>query len=267
VDLDGVDRYSGAVTAIDKALQVLDVLADSPTPLGLGEVVIGSRLPKATVRRLLVNLIDQSLVLQNDEGRYEVGNGLVDRAARAMAAMNLAEEGRDALSELREHVTGTLALSRFADRSLTTVLQLDSSASTYVVSPTARAPLYATAAGKAVLAFLPEVDMRRLVPAEFASLTPRTLAGQVELGQEVVVIRQRGYALEDEEAQLGVRAIAAPIRSFVGRPIGTLTVAAAAKILSVPELVRMASFLTAAADVISQRVGGTPVTGSRRHSA
>lgn len=255
---------SVAVTAIDKAMRVLDVLADSPTPMGLSEVIAATDLPKPTARRLLLSLMDQSLALQNDNGSYQLGNGAIELAARALASMSLADESRQALAALRDHVTGTIILNTFAAQSLTTATHLDSADHAYVMAPSTRAPLYATAAGKAVLAFLPEADRRRLVPEEFRRLTPKTLAGRKELEQEVLAIRQRGYAVEDEEAQAGIRAIASPLRNFTGRPIGTLGVATAAKIMSLPELVRMTTYLTATADDISHRLGGAPVSASRR---
>jgi IclR family KDG regulon transcriptional repressor len=258
---------SAIVTAIDKAMRVLDVLADSPTPMGLSEVVAAAGLPKPTVRRLLLSLIGQSLVLQNDNGSYELGSGVIELATRALSSMSLADESHQALVSLRDHVTGTIVLNRFAAHSLTAVTHLDSADKVYVVSPPARAPLYATAAGKAVLAFLPESDRRRLVPDEFRRLTEKTLAGTADLEQEVLGIRQRGYAVEDEEAQTGIRAIASPLRNFTGQPIGALAVAAAAKITSMPELVRMATYLMAAADDISHGLGGAPFTAFRRGHA
>lgn len=255
---------SANVTTIDKALCVLDVLADSPTPMGLSEVVARVGLPKPTVRRLLLSLIDQSLVLQNDNGAYELGNGVIELAARALSSMNLVTESHQALITLRNHVTGTIILSRFAAHSLAKITHLDSVENVYVMSPSARAPLYATAAGKAVLAFLPESERRRIVPNEFLRLTDKTLPSRADLEQEVFAIRQRGYATEDEEAQTGIRAIASPLRNFTGQPIGALTVATAAKITSMPELARMAAYLTAAADDISHHLGGPPITAPRR---
>jgi DNA-binding IclR family transcriptional regulator len=255
------------VTAIDKALDVLDILAGAKRPLGLGEVVSASGLPKPTVRRLLLGLIQQSFVLQNVEGKYEVGNAVVDLAARSLGQVTLAEESRQILTALRQRVTGTITLTRFSDHGLSTVTQIDASSSAFLISPTSNAPLYATAAGKAVLAFMPQPDVERLVPETMTALTANTIGTIDQLREELQVIRNRGFAIEDEEAQDGVRAVAVAVRTFVHRPIGAVAVASAAKLTSMPELIRMAPYLVAAGDEISTRLGGDPVTGNRKRSA
>jgi DNA-binding IclR family transcriptional regulator len=236
--------------------------------MGLGELVAACGLPKPTVRRMLLGLIDQSLALQNDAGKYELGNGPIDLTARCLTTTDLADTSRPVLNTLRQHTAGTIVLCRLADdRRLTNVLEVHAASSSYVVTPDAGAPLYATAAGKAVLAFLPAADLRRLTPQEITPLTPHTLSTRAELEEEAKVIRDRGYALENEEAAVGVRAIAAPIRSFTARPIGAIVVAAPAKLVAIPELARMSSHLTAAADDISAQFGGSPVASSRRRIA
>jgi DNA-binding IclR family transcriptional regulator len=255
------------VTAIDKAFDLLDILAREQRPLGLTEVVAACGFPKPTVRRLLLGLLAQSFVMQNADGKYEFGNAVIDLAARSLRHLTLSEESRPILAALRSKVTGTISLGRFTDHGLTTITQIDASASAFLVSPTSAAPLYATAAGKAVLAFMPRPDVERLVPARMEPVASRTVASLGDLLQELEVVRARGYAIEDEEAQDGVRAVAVPIRTFAHRPIGAISVASAAKLVSIPELTRMAPYIVAAGDEISQRLGGDPLMRVRsKHS-
>ncbi|MFE7979875.1 IclR family transcriptional regulator [Streptomyces shenzhenensis] len=255
------------MTAIDKAFDLLDIVAEAQRPLGLTEIVNASGLPKPTVRRLLVGLLGQSFVMQNAQGKYEFGNAAVDLAARTLGGMTLAEESRPTLSGLRAHVTGTISLNRFSDHRLTTIIQIDASTSAFLVSSSSSAPLYATAAGKAVLAFMPRPDMERLVSYEMDPVTSRTLTNREDLAKELEVVRTRGFAFEDEEAQDGVRAVAVPVRTFAHRPIGAVSVASAAKLVSIPELGRMAPYLVAAADEISARLGGDPVSEGKARRA
>lgn len=260
-------RYHGPVTAIDKAFDLLDILADKQRPLGLSEVVSASGLPKPTVRRLLVGLQEQSFITQNAQGKYAFGNAVVDLAARTLSHLTLVEESRPVLGGLRSHVTGTISLSRFTDHGLTTLTQIDASASAFLVSPTTNAPLHATAAGKAVLAFMPRPDVARIVADAVEPVTARTLTSMEDLIHELEVVRGRGFAIEDEEAQDGVRAVAVPVRTFTHRPIGAVAVASAAKLVSIPEMTRMAPYLIKAADEISARLGGDPVMRSRTRQA
>jgi IclR family KDG regulon transcriptional repressor len=251
------------VTAIDKAFNLLDILARERRPLGLTEVVNASGLPKPTARRLLLGLQGQSFVMQNSEGKYEFGNAVIDLASRSVRHLTLAEESRSILAALRANVTGTISLGRFTDHDLTTITQLDASSSAFLVSPTSSAPLHATAAGKAVLAFMPRPDVERLVAGRMEAVTSRTVTDLEHLLQELEVVRARGYAIEDEEAQEGVRAISVPIRTYAHRPVGAVSVASAAKLVSIPELTRMAPYVVAAGDNISARIGGAPLMRGR----
>ncbi|WP_168429246.1 IclR family transcriptional regulator [Microbacterium sp. K24] len=250
------------MTTVDKAFDVLDALLQADRPLGLSEVVARLDQPKPTVRRLLLSLIEQSLVLQNSESRYELGGLPVDLASEALSRASLADESNATIYALRQHVRGTITLSRYGDHGLTALVQVDAS-SPFLIAPTSQMPLYATASGKAILAFLPRADVARYVENGMTHVTTHTLEDPTSLAQELSTIRSRGYSVEDQEARLGVRAIAAPIRDFSHRPVGTLSIAAPAKVLSMPELVRMSSRIVTAADAISRRLGGVPLSSAK----
>lgn len=238
------------MTAIDKALDVLDYLSTNGAPESLGSLVEATGLPKPTVRRLLIGLIENGLVVQNQQKKYTLGNELSDLAARASARTSVAEVGRSAVNELRDHVVGTITLFSFSAQGLLPVLQFEDTASAYFTAPRTGALLQQTAAGKAILAemYRPAVDHYLGSTAEEADIT--------ELHEELNLIRSRGYAVENEESQPGVRAVAAAIRSFTERPIGAIAVTVPVRVTSLPELIRMAPRVVDAAQSVSRAFGG-----------
>lgn len=236
------------MTAIDKALDVLDYLSMNGAPESLGNLVEATALPKPTVRRLLIGLIENGLVVQDQQKKYTLGNELSDLAARASARLSVAEVGRSAVGELRDHVVGTITLFSFSAQGLLPVLQLEDTASAYFTAPRAGAQLQQTAAGKAILA-----EMYRPAVDHFLG----TSAAQDDtLHEELALVRERGYAVENEESQPGVRAVAAAIRSFTERPIGAIAVTVPVRVTSLPELIRMAPRVVDAAQSVSTSFGG-----------
>ncbi len=93
-------------------------------------------------------------------------------------------------------------------------------------------PMHATALGKAVLAYLPEAERKDVLDAGMPKLTGRTVATQPALERELEAVRERGYAIEREEAVLGEDGVAAPIFGRNGVVIGGIGVAGPSKRLS-----------------------------------
>lgn len=248
------------VTAIGKAAAVLEMLAAGGRPKGLTEVMRSTGLTKPTARRLLLGLMANGLAMQHPDGRYDLGNGLVDLAARSLTATDLALTGRPLLLELQRHVLGAIVLAGFNDHELTVVAHSNASTVRYVAPAVSAAAHYATAAGKAVLACLPSADVDRLVPDDLVRFTRNTVADRAALDEELHIVRGRGFAIEDEEAEDGVRAVACAVRMYTSRPAGALSVVAPARLVAMGELVRCAGALVATADQLSASLGGLPTT-------
>ena len=117
--------------------------------------------------------------------------------------------------------------------------------------------------GKALLAYVETDDLRRRFSGyDFRSFTPRTIGSIVELLKELAVIRQRRYALDDEEHEPGIKCVAAAIFDFRGRAISSLSVTVPTLRFSEGMLAGLAPKVVAAAEEITARCGGTPPKGS-----
>jgi DNA-binding IclR family transcriptional regulator len=254
--------YARQVTANDKAFDLLDFIVDAKEPPGLTQLVQMSALKKATVRRLLLGHMRQGFVRQDSQKRYLPGLRLLDMAAVAFDSLDLVSEAREVVEGLSDQVPGTLTFAVYADRHLHVALSLASSDPYRVAGRgLGSTGLYATAAGKAVLAFLPPPDVGWLLgPGPWTRYTPNTIGDVDSLAHDLTQVAQCGYALNNEESRLGLRCLAVPIRGHLGRPVAVISISVATSQTSVEDLRQATEPMLFAADTISARIGGPPAT-------
>lgn len=206
----GVGRPRG-VQSVDRALDVLEVLADHRGTLGVTEVARAAGLPPGTTHRLLVALTQRGWVRQDPGRRYGVGPAamrLGDAAYRELAAV--------AASALRAAVEATGETANLAVLEGDQMVYVAQSSSPHTLRIFAevgrRVPLHSTAVGKVALSGLePDRAHALLTGRERVARTPHTLTDAEDLRRELDVVREQGFALDDEEQELGVRCVAVPV--------------------------------------------------------
>jgi IclR family transcriptional regulator, KDG regulon repressor len=212
---------------VGKALDVLDMVAARGRPVRFTELLADATYPKATLYRFLQTLTNQGMLAYDpDRQSYSLGVRLVRLAHAAWAQSSLAPIARPWIDRLSEEVGETIHLA-----------QLDQSQVLYVDKRNARRPVemfaqagkvgpaYCTGVGKAMLAYLPEDALETaLAQQTFHRFTGHTLTTAAALRAELLVIRNRGYAFDDEEHEPGIICVALPILTRAGRVMGALSV-------------------------------------------
>ncbi len=212
---------------VGKALDVLDMVAASGRPVRFTELLGDSAYPKATLYRFLQTLTNQGMLAYDpDRQSYSLGVRLVRLAHAAWAQSSLAPIARPWIDKLSEDVGETIHLA-----------QLDQSQVLYVDKRNARSPVemfaqagkvgpaYCTGVGKVMLAYLDGDALDRALSLQtFHRFTAQTLTTAAALRAELLVIRQRGYAFDNEEHEPGIICVALPIRARSGRIMGALSV-------------------------------------------
>src|SRR5262249_41677038 len=122
----------------------------------------------------------------------------------------------------------------------------------------ARAPGHCTSEGKALLAFRSPDIVERIVGSGLKAWTPRTIVKSHALGVELAAVRKRGFAMDDEEYEVGLRSVAAPIRDHRGNVVATISIAGPTQRVSRKVMQAYAGEVVAAAAAISQRLGYVP---------
>lgn len=212
---------------VGKALEVLDEVARHGRPVRFGELLDRSRFPKATLYRFLQTLTNQGMLSYDpDRQTYALGIRLVRLAHAAWRTSSLAPIARPHIDALSARIGETVHLA-----------QLDAAQVLYVDKRNAREPLpmysqagkvgpaYCTGVGKAMMAFLPEDELEKILGQQsWHRFTPNTLTSVDEMRAELARIRARGYAFDREEHEPGIICVAQPILTDTGRVLGALSV-------------------------------------------
>src|SRR5690349_12464029 len=199
------------VQSLERAFTLLELMADDGGEVPLSRLAVGSGLPLSTIHRLIRTLVARGYVRQLPSRRYVLGPRLIhlgESSSRALSAW--------ALPHLTDLVDGTGETANMAmldgDR-VVYVAQVPSRHSMRMFTEVGRRVyLHCTGVGKALLAQLPdpvatEIINRTGLPA----YTPHTITDPARLLEELGKIRRCGYALDDEEQEIGVRCVAVPL--------------------------------------------------------
>ncbi len=208
---------------------VLETLALAEEELSLTRLQAQLNLPLPTLHRLLQALVERGYVEQNDDSR-RYGPGLrileIAEAAKRNSRFDLSRIVRPFLQRLTDGSGETSNLVVRHNTRIVYIEQVPSPRSVRMFTQVGhRAPLYCTGAGKAVLSCLSTEQLDAYVAtAQLERLTPHTLASREDLVQEIVKVRQRGFAVDDEEFEIGVRCVAAPIVDPTGRCVAAISI-------------------------------------------
>jgi len=205
-----------------------------------------------TMRRL--GLVEQSPVKKT----YQLGPTMVSLGLRALKGMNLRQAALPEMQKLRDETEETVNLSLLSGPE---IIFIERVMSDYLVNANInvgdRLPVYCASMGKAILAFMSETHAEEIISQlEFKARTGRTITSPASLRKELAQIRARGYALNNEELERGLRAVAAPIIGYSGEAFAAINIAwATARHPSRRTFSDFAGKVVAAAEKISLAMG------------
>lgn len=244
---------------------VLRLLAEEGQPLRLSDVQRKTGLPKSIAFRLLKTLGASGFVEQDAEtGRFNVGIAAFEVAQAFPRGGSLVRLGRPYLQALVQESPHTAYLATLDGFEIVYLTSVEGTGPLRVhVSPGARRPAYATAVGKALLATLPDGEIREL-GRQFGlrPLTPTTITSVTRLLQRIREVRTQGYALNVEEAYPGIGAIAAPVQDGAGKTVAGVSLAYATSLLTPDQLPEWIERTTTTAGAISASLATFTLDGS-----
>src|SRR5579864_136028 len=214
------------VQSLDRALEILKLLGNEPE-MRITDLARRLEVHKSTVFRLLATLEEHGLVEQNPSTeRYRLGYGLVRLAGSVVAELDLARTARGVLEELALRTGETVNLAILQGDQVVNIDQI--AAPNLVVNVNwvgKQTPLHATSNGKVLLAFLPEAERTRLLSQPLVRFTPRTITDVKTLERQLTRVREEGWAFTLEELEIGLNAVAAPVRGTDGQVSAAVSVA------------------------------------------
>jgi IclR family transcriptional regulator, KDG regulon repressor len=249
------------LSSVANAILLMKTFSDEQSELGISALAERLGLAKSTVHRLASTLVEAGMLEQNKEtGKYRLGLAVFELGSLVRRKIDISLEAKPWLMTLREQTGETVDLSILDHGGVVCVNFLESKNVNRISSGVGlRKPVHCTAEGKALIAFQPASTIERIVGSGTVERrTPRTLIDPGALKEELANIRARGYATDDEEYELGVRSIAAPIRDDSGNSVAAVGVTGPKQRLTKTRLLSIAPFVTAAAQAISRRLGDRP---------
>jgi DNA-binding IclR family transcriptional regulator len=243
--------------SLDRAVSVLEVLGESDTPLSLAEICARMSLPKTTAHRSLMVLERSALIERTSENRFYLGLKLYELGNRAVEQVDLRSRVYPHFRRLSLQVGETVHLGVLQKTSVVYLDKAEPNRRVCMSSKTGSTnPVYCTSLGKAMLAFQsPERIEQIVAKIKFVRYTRKTLLTADSLLKALERIRRRGYAVDDEEIELGVRCIGAPVFDENRQPIAAVSISGPTSRITVQSVPAIAEQLLLCCREISASLG------------
>lgn len=253
-------RRTYNITALQRGLSLLQLFSTSPSGLTAKQVAERSRLPVSTVHRFLANLEHAGFLACGTDSVYHLGVACFSIGQAALGQLDIRRVSLPHLQELNRQTRETTHLTVRHGLSAVYVEKLDSMEQLRIHSRIGAAvPLYCTAVGKVMLAYMPPEE-RNLVLSQvvFKRFTPNTVGNLQELEAQLFRIRKQGYACDLEEHEMHIRCIAAPIWDNAGAVNASLSVTAPTLRMAISRLRQLAPMIQQVGLQISRELGYFP---------
>jgi len=247
-----------SVRALEKALSILEHLSRIGEDIDLATLTQQLDMPKTTLLRLLNTLKKHNFVQQDERSRrYRLGWALIYLGQAANKVFNIVEFIHPYLEKLSRRSGETVNLV-FLDRNR--AVYVDQVVSDNIIRgvPAVGSPLglHCTAAGKVLLGWQPEKVVEQILKhTELPGLTNKTITERRALRLELERIRKQGWALDDEESELGGRCVAAPIFGKEGSLVASISVIGPANRVNSDTIPDLSTVLMKTAGEISRALG------------
>ena len=240
-----------AIQSVDRAFQLLETISLHPQGLSLTELVNQTQLNKSTAYRLLSSLIAHGYVIKDSRSNtYHISLKLYEIGCRTVNANGFLPVVEPVLRGLAVETNEAI---HFVLREENSVVYL------YKEEPVQSVIHMASRIGvrKAILAFLPQEEQQLIArTTQYQAFTDYTLCTPEALLEDLELTRRRGYAVDDQEHELGIRCVAAPIKNEQGNAYAAISLSAPITRLGEARIQEVANQITAAAMQISQLLNG-----------
>lgn len=250
---------NGSVQSIDRVLDILEVLSGTPSGLLLSELSAITGLHISTTHRLVNVLVDRGYAMkEHSNGKYRLTLRTFAIGSRVSAVWDLLSMARPYLDELASvsqeavHLVerdGFHVVYLYKAEPFRQLVRMGSHTGL-------RNPMYCTGVGKSILALLPDEELSRLWKTEaIQAFSPNTITDLEAMRRDLEETRRRGYAIDNEEHEPGVRCIAVAIRNWTGEPIAAISISAPVHRMDEAMIEAMLPLLQKTACTISTMLG------------
>ena len=248
------------LSSVANAIRLTKTFSENDAEMGISALASRLGLAKSTVHRLATTLVEYDILEQNREsGKYRLGLALFELGTLVRRKMDAASGAQEQIHALADSSGETVQLAILDHLSVLYIRVRESRQAVRMSQGLgSRAPAHCTSVGKALLAFQGAEIVDQVIANGLTRYTPNTITEGAALKAELAAIRQKGYAIDDEEIEVGLRCVAAPIRDHTGRVTAAISVAAPVQRMSKKAVQATIPTVVAAAESISRRLGYLP---------
>jgi IclR family acetate operon transcriptional repressor len=247
-----------SIAVLDRALDVLEALADGEEPLGVTELARRVGATKSAAYRILANLERRGYVSKDGTtARYSLGTRLAFLGHQSLGSFDVRQVARPILEDLAKQFQETVNLGVLDGDDIVYIDMIESNHGLRMAAKVgARDAVHATALGKAILAFLPARVIAQKLQRPLLSRTARTIIDPESLISALERVREERVAEDRGENEIGARCVAAPIFDYGGNVVAAISVSSPESRLDDERASLVAIATRDAADEITRRVGG-----------
>jgi len=223
-------KPSNLVQSIERVAKILDLVSQNSQGIGIRDISIVLKLPKGTVHRLLSSLAYMGYIRQEAETKnYFLGLKLLELGNLVTNQLDIIKMAKPILKHLAEQTAETVHMAILEKNEIVYIDKVEMEQNTGGLKMASRVgsrnPAYSCAIGKTLLAYSSHEDVERLIQeTKLAKRTHHTISDPNQLKENLKNVRSQGYAIDDEENEMGIRCIAAPVFDDKGKPVTAISI-------------------------------------------
>ncbi len=261
-----ISRSSGHVQSLSRALSLLNALSEHSQGLSLSAVAHEVGLPTSTAHRLLTTLQNERYVrFDADHSAWLVGVQAFKAGSAFLRSRDLVATSRPYMRRLMEQCGETVNLAVLDRGEVIYLAQTETHKMMRAIAkPGGRAEIFSSGVGKALLAFMPEAETGQLLQRiSFYQETENTLSNLADLQKDLETIKNRGFAIDDEENAVGLRCVAAVIFDENANPMAGLSISGPAARITDSKIPVLGASVSQVASEITAAIGGQSLARER----
>lgn len=251
------EKTDHSVQSVNRILDIIEVLSVEQEGLGVTEIAKRTGLNKSTVHRLLSTLAGRGYLARNPEGGYKIGLKLIESVSCYINSLELQTEARPYLAKITGELGLTSHLGVLDGDQVVYIEKMDVVSSVKMYSQIGlRMHAYCSSLGKCLLSGFSKEDLDRIMKdCSFIKFTQSTISSLEELHKELTKVRKQGWAMDNQEYEIGHRCIGAPIYDYRGDIIAAISASGSTNLLTEDKIETSAAYVKQVALKISETMG------------
>ncbi|MEX1216446.1 IclR family transcriptional regulator [Saccharospirillum sp.] len=254
------DKKSRGLSSLANAIALLKTFSEKDVELGISELSKRLGLAKSTVHRMATTLVIGGLLEKNTANdKYRLGLTLFSLGGLVRRRLDVPSVARPILQELKSELNETVLLGVLDGPEVVYLFHFESTHAIRMQSDIGvRKEALCTGEGQVILAFKSDVEIDEALSGTIKQRTNYTITDPAELRKKLLRIRAQGYCVEDQESEVGMRCIAAPIFNMNGEVVAGMGLAGPIHRMDEDTILRYVPHVQDTARAVSQRLGYRP---------